>query len=147
MGKRDSQAGFSLIELLIVVAILGIVAAIAIPSLTQSKKAANEASAIAYIRTWSSAQELYFQKYGYYADADNQLVQEGFIGVDPPDRLGYIFSIDNPPRERYRWWGRAWPRTPGVTGDRYFYIDVMGVIRWSLGKQASPNSPALGQTE
>ena len=48
--KRDSQ-GFSLIELLIVVAIILIIAAIAIPNLLQSKIAANQASAVASLRT------------------------------------------------------------------------------------------------
>ena len=56
---RSDNAGFSLIELLIVVTIIGIIPSIAIPSLLRSKAAANEAVAIGYMRSWTAAQELY----------------------------------------------------------------------------------------
>lgn len=138
--------GFSLIELLIVVAVIAIIAAMAVPNLVNSKKAANEAAAIVYMKAWVAAQELYKMKYGHYADADNQLVTEELIGVDPPDRLGYVFSIDNAPQAINRWWGRGWPRQQGVTGERQFYIDATGVIRYSLSGPAGPTSPALGSS-
>jgi type IV pilus assembly protein PilA len=58
------QKGFSLIELLIVVVIIGIIAAIAIPNLLASRRSANEGSAISALRTIHSAQNAYFTTYG-----------------------------------------------------------------------------------
>ena len=142
-GSRSS-AGFSLIELLFVFTVIGVVATLAMPNLLQSKKAANEAAAITYIRSWTSAQELYFLRHNVYADADNQLFDEGLIdGHDPADSHGYTFLLGNPAGSQYTWWGRGWPDKPGETGDRFFYIDQTGVIRHSTSGQADSNSPPL----
>ena len=142
---RFDNSGFSLIELLIVVGIISIIAAMAVPSLMTSKAAAHEASAITYMRSWTAAQELYHTRYGSYADADNQLFNEGLIsGRAPADTHGYIFSIDNQPGSQYTWWGKGWPMTPGVTGMRWFYIDQTGVIRYSTSGNATAASPPLG---
>src|ERR1017187_6437592 len=61
---RNKQKGFSLIELLIVVAIILIIAAIAIPNLLRSKMAANEASAVASLRTLNTSMVSYSTTYG-----------------------------------------------------------------------------------
>ena len=141
---RSDSAGFSLVELLIVVTIIGIIASMAVPNLLRSKAAANEAVAISYMRSWTAAQELYHMRHGVYADADNQLFDEGLIdGHAPADSHGYTFSLDNPPGSQYTWWGRASPDIPGESGTRWFYINQTGVMRWSMSSAINSNSPPL----
>src|SRR5581483_4491964 len=74
---RNKQKGFSLIELLIVVAIILIIAAIAIPNLLRSKMAANEASAVGSLRTLNTACVSYSTTYGQFPNALTDLQSDG----------------------------------------------------------------------
>ena len=119
---------------------MGIIAAIAVPNLTQSTKAANEASAIGYMRTWSTAQEMYHRKHGTYASDTQLLVDEGYL-PHSGEQNGYTFETSS--SSQYFWAGNARPVSPGATGERYFYSDVTGVIRYALDGDAGPSSPPI----
>ena len=64
------RGAFTLIEFMIVVGIIAIVVAMALPSLLSSRKAANEAAAVSYLRSIHSGQTMCRLRFGTYADSD-----------------------------------------------------------------------------
>jgi type IV pilus assembly protein PilA len=153
--------------LLIVVAIILIIAAIAIPNLLRSRIAANQASAVGSLRTINTAQITYASTYNTgYADHLGDLrppasgnptstaaglldeVLAGAAGADTSVKSGYSFNYSHPAAVQGRidtYTVTASPSTPGTTGSNFYFTDMSGVIRQNTtGTAAATDSPIGG---
>ncbi len=158
-GKGPSNGGFSLIELLVVVAVILIVMAIAIPNFIRSKLRANEASTVQNMRNITTAEVVYSTTYqiGFSADlislgGTGVTVDQGHAGlidsvlangvksgynftytVLASDALGHVTSYSV----------NADPIVVGNTGQRHFFADQTGVIRENDTTAAGPTDAPL----
>lgn len=153
--RRPRQRGFSLIELLIVIAIILIILAIAVPQMSKSRMHAQEMAAVATIRTINTMEQQYYTEFGHYATAMSQLgppsssgAQEGpdAAGLIPPNLAsgstgGYNYTVS---QTATGYAVSAVPKTFGSTGKRTFYSDETGVVRQNWGQDpATVNSPTM----
>ena len=167
--------GFTLLELMIVIAIIAIIAAIAIPNLRDARKAANEASAIAMCRAYHSAQNIYREQdidgngtldYAGLGDLlDHNLIDMvdykwGRSGSSQWTALrhGYLYTAIYGKPSLFKWSIWSIPEevfgasgnpisSPGTaTGDRIFWVDQTGVIRYCIGTDYKGSIwPAIGK--
>jgi prepilin-type N-terminal cleavage/methylation domain-containing protein len=149
------QKGFSLVELLIVVAIIAIIGAIAVPNLLTSRQAAQSAAASGDLRTINSAEIAYaagagngsfgdFAALGGTAAATNNYLPKGFANAATTySRSGYTgaFAIAN----NNSTYTVVCAPSSGITNSALSYFtDESGTIRWSNSGNATVNSTPIG---
>ena len=159
------QKGFSLIELLIVVAIILIIAAIAIPNLLRSRIAANQASAVGSLRTINTAEITYASTYntgysgalsylgppaaGQQPTATSAGLLDEVLGgtAVPAVKSGYAFNYSPGTVTQGRidvYTVTASPSTVGTTGSNFYFTDMSGVIRQNTTGTATVADSPIG---
>lgn len=140
--NRHQARGFTLVEIMIVVAIIALIAAIAVPNLLRARHNANETAAIGNTRTLLAALESfraaqsppsYPANLGVLSTATPQYVSTA-LTTNP--RQGYNFTYVQVSASQYTL--TAAPVTAGVTGTRNFFVDESGVIRVGTNNTGTP---------
>ena len=162
-GQCHRAGGFSLIELLIVIAVILVIAGIAIPQLLRSKMVTNESAAASALRSICTVEVTYESTYnlgyspnlaslgppapGNLPTANNADFIDSVLASGIRNGYNFVYvPIDT------RGTGKpdaftvnANPLSPGQTGEKYFYADQTNVIRWKLGGPADANSTPIPQ--
>jgi len=133
---RPGNSGFSLLELLIVVAIILIIATIAIPSLLRSRQAANESAAVASVRTITTAEVTYLSSSGGSYGTIAQLVSGGLLDATfNGTKSGYTYTVQTSGTDY-----TIFTTPASTTNGRYGYYSIPdGVVRYSTDSTIAPS--------
>ncbi len=144
LRSKEKNFGFTLVEIMIVVGIIVFLAAMAIPGILRSRLNANEATAIASVKTISWAATTYRTANPYYPSNLSELAVGSTSYVDPVlgsgTKQGYNFVLTG---DTNTFNLTAIPVTANITGVRTFYVDESGVIRGSSNSTADATSPPI----
>lgn len=145
------QNGFTLIELVVVVAIVSVLAALTLPSIVSARAVAGEGDAVSALRQISNAQSIYqlMDKNGdgaiNFAETLPDLVGAGLL--DPTftdtERQGYLYTVTVNGPDRSDWSCVAVPAHPKA-GTKRFFVDSSGVIRFTMSGTPDASSKPIG---
>jgi type IV pilus assembly protein PilA len=155
-NRRQRRRGFSLIELLIVIAIILIIITIAVPKYNRTQMYVRETAAINAIKTIHSMEVQYQSQYGRYATSLAELgpPASGAPGPTSADLIGRDLSEGEKQGYKFTLTGtnggyviNANPVTYGTSGSRTFFSDQTMVVRENYGPEpATANSKELGMS-
>ena len=153
---RKQHAGFSLIELLIVVAIILVIAAISVPNLLRSRMAANEASAVGSLRAINTACIAYSTTFGGFPSSLSNLGTSGGASSTSADLIDNVLASGVKTGYTFTYTAGAVaggvisvytliadPVVPGQTGQRYFFTDQSAVLRFNVSAEATVSDAPL----
>jgi type IV pilus assembly protein PilA len=154
----EMAAGFSISELVVILAILLVIVAIAVPNLLHSKLSENESAAVSSLGTLNSSCASYLMLYGGYPKSLSNLGPDNPAHSASADLLdsalvsgtksGYVFTYTagaaGVSGNILSYSITANPITPGTTGRRGFFTDQSGVIRANKGGTADASSTPIG---
>jgi type II secretory pathway pseudopilin PulG len=146
--NRVFVTGFTLVEIMIVVAIVIILVSLATPNILRSRVNANEGAAIANLRSINSACQLYHIDREAYPGSLSDLIEPNSSPayIDPTLASGrkqgyeFIYSLFNDDHFTVN----ANPTTRGLLQGRYFYMDETGIIRAKSGDPAGHDDEIIG---
>lgn len=143
-GILKKDKGFTLVEIMVVIAVIVVIAAIGIPGIMRQRVNANEASAAAALKTLSAAAVTYRASHTTYPFQLSDLYQPNAEYIDSSlasgSRQGYNYTLTG---NEDGFNITAVPSKPNITGTRYYFVDSDGVIRSSSTGPATPESPAI----
>ncbi len=150
---RNKQKGFSLIELLIVVAIILIIAAIAIPNLLRSKIAANQASAVASLRTLNTSSVLFETNYQQYPSKIADMATGTAVTSTSADLIDSVLATGTKSGYNFSWSDGGTGKTvyeiwadpvSSSSGTVHYFTDQSLVIRSNSSSAAQATDLAIG---
>lgn len=155
LERKRYERGFTLIELMIVIAIIGILIGAATIGWQAAVRSSNETAAIKYLQTISTVELQYYNTHNRNFGTFEQLVKEQMLdarfSTNPPNVDGYIFTLKVSPKTANAQTSYTVNADPlqsegiGATGKNHFYMDsTSGTIHVNADQPAGPNDPPIG---